>query len=236
MSVIVLSCGRSGGSMVTEILATSSYLDPDPDIDNRELFKQVKYPKDYLVKGPDTIHYNYDMLNGLMISDPDMQVIWPIRHPYDMTLSKIRRGQGQSAGGDKESEGISADATLDGAVKNIYWMLDIYKRLKADYPNRLYLIKMEDIIINFDITIMDMCAWLEIPYDEDMINFPKRMRNKYKRKRYSILDTNQVNLWKRFDDIYDGFFRYQSAFNLNHLAKELNEVARYFDYECIICS
>lgn len=231
MSVIILSCGRSGGSMITEILASSSYLDPDIDIDNRELFKHNKYPKDYLVKGPDTIHYRYEQLKDLMKTDLDMKIIWPVRHPYDMALSKIRRGQGQSLGGDKESEGLSADATPDGAIKNIYKMLDTYKKLISDFSDRVYLIKMEDIILNFQTSITELCEWIEIPYDEDMINFYKRMRNKYKKGRYNKLDISQINIWKKYPDIYNGFFKNHNNINLQYICEKLNKIARYFDYE-----
>ena len=81
--------------MVLEILGLSDELIASETIENKKLCKKpLVYSPNYLTKC-DT---HYCTLNGLISvleANPNMKVVWTIRDPRDLILSKIFRSQPQ---------------------------------------------------------------------------------------------------------------------------------------------
>jgi hypothetical protein len=232
MKALVLGCGRSGGSMVTEIVASSTMAKPLSGIDDFKVFKKNpnrKLPEGYIAKSPDTIHYKYKELRQLFLNESELLGIWSIRHPYDIALSKIYRGQLKTSGGDQDRR-VAPDATPDGCLNNINKMVDIYLSAKKEFPDRIHLIKMEDIIINFEYTVRMLCKYLRIDYEDKMKTFYTRMRNPFKKQRYNKIDCHELDKWKNWKTLYNGYF-VKNNIDIVSLFMNLEEPTKVFKYE-----
>lgn len=223
---MVLGCGRSGTNMATEILRRSPEFRCYKYWEDRDLFISPRILEDrYLAKG-DT-HYipNNKSIQMVMRFNRDLKIVWMIRNPKDMVLSKIFRGQpGQ------DNEELADDATEDGCVADIQKMFQLYKYIDAYLNDRVFLVKMEDLILNFDATVDIMCQFVGINRTEDMNFFYNKMWNKHKDRRYNSLDVRQVDLYKRTDTIYGGFFK-NSGYDLEKIYGRLKDVIEYFGYD-----
>jgi len=203
MSIAVIGCGRSGTNLVLEILRGSSVLDASPQPENKDLCGGT-YEPSYLTKC-DTWYFLPEELGETLEKNTHMKIVWTIRDPRDMILSKIKRGQPKSEGGDG-SESVSDDATVTGCLVDMTHMFMCYSHIKKNFPDRILVVRMEDVLLNVEEETKRMCEFLDIPFENDMCDFPNRMRNKDKKKRYSKIDKSQLEVWKRWDSVYSGFF------------------------------
>lgn len=228
MSVLVVGCGRSGSNMVLEILRGSPTLKATSIIEDKTIFKNPHLIKDNYLSKCDTWYIpTLDHINKLMNLNPNLYIAFSLRHPKDMVLSKIKRGQP----GEDGNSGIAEDATTEGCIKDINHMFNCYLHLKKYYEKRIFLIKMEEIIENIELTCNKLCKGLKIEYNENMLNFTSRMRNLHKKNRYKKLDKEQINLWKRKNEIYGGFFKDNKKYNIEEIFNKIDNIIKYFNYE-----
>ncbi len=227
MSVAVIGCGRSGTNVMLEILHGSSELLPSNNPENTRLCEGI-YGKSYLTKC-DTCYFTPKELETTLNRNKDMKIIWSIRDPRDMILSKIKRGQPKSKGGDG-SENISDDATPEGCIQDIASMYHCYKYITKAFSDRILLIRLEDVLLNIEEETKKMCDFLNITYEKRMCNFPDRMRNPDKKKRYKTVDKTQISLWKEWKTIYSGFFS-ENNYPIRELFDSVNLLIKEFGYE-----
>jgi hypothetical protein len=229
MPVIVISCGRSGTNVAVSALSGHSFLKLDPQVENKQLFTAIpKLPDNYLSKGD--IHYmpNDESFNVLMNKNLDLKVVWTIRDPRDIFLSKVRRGQSFQDGGDNVS--LSSDGTPEGAISNIQNMFRIYNLVNEKFKGRIFTLKMEDTLLTPNTTLRKVCDFIGLDYEPAMADFPSRMKNKFKVQRYGrSIDLSQVGLWKNWKNIYDGFFTKQN-YNVENSFQKLKNIVDYFNY------
>jgi hypothetical protein len=228
MSVVVMSCGRTGTNVALEILRGNKQLNASLEPENKTLVKPIKkYPKNYLTKC-DTIYFNTNQFTKLMEINPDMKIIWTIRDPRDIVLSKIFRGQPNTEG---RKEWTSADGTPETSVADIRAMIKKYKHAIENYGDRVMLVKLENMILNTEEVAMEMSNFLDIEYSEKMLDFPNRMRNNHKVRRYGReKHSSQVGLWKNYKEIYDGFFNKQK-YDIGDTFEEIIGFIELFGYE-----
>jgi hypothetical protein len=228
MSVVVISCGRTGTNVALEILRGNPSLNASLEPENKKLVKPVvKYPKNYLTKC-DTIYFDVDQFTKLMDTNPDMKIIWTIRDPRDIVLSKIYRGQPFTDG---RGNWTSADGTPETSVADIRAMIKKYNHALENYGDRIILIKLEDMIENTETVAKTMCDFIGVEYNDKMLDFPMRMRNKHKVKRYGRkIQTSQVGLWKNYNEIYDGFFAKQK-YDISDTFGEITDIVEFFNYD-----
>ena len=228
MKVLILSCGRTGTNMLLEILRGSKILVATNPAEDKTIFRAPRpLHKKYLSKC-DTVYVdNMEMVTRLLRDNLDLKILWTIRDLRDCALSKIYRGQ---PGNDSGPTECADDATYDGCLEDIEWMHKIYLHIKETFPSRLKVVKMEDVIQHFDQTIGDVCSFIGIPFEENMRDFTSRYRVSYKAKRYKKLDTTQVGLHHRREDIYDGFFKNHDM-DLDSLFIDLEKYLKEFGYE-----
>ena len=90
-AVAVIGCGRSGTNMVLEILSGHSALcptSPDPE-DKRFFVRGRRFPPGYLSKC-DTDYGSTESLIALLRLNSRLKIVWTIRDPRDICLSKLR--------------------------------------------------------------------------------------------------------------------------------------------------
>lgn len=228
MSVVVLSCGRTGTNVCLEILRGNPALIASSEPENKKLVKPVrKYPDNYLTKC-DTIYFNNVEMNKLLTENPNMKVIWTVRDPRDIVLSKIYRGQPNTEG---RGNWTSADGTPETAVADMRTMITKYENILNNFSDRIMLAKMEDMIGNTEATAKAMCEFLGIDYHENMTSFPNRMRNKHKTARYgNKIHKNQISLWEDVDNVYEGFFAKQN-YDIKDTFNGIKDIIEYFNYD-----
>lgn len=227
MSVVVVGCGRSGTNIVLEILRGSKKLIASEDPRDRRIFERgYSYPDNYLTKY-DIVYNDYRKIRNSLLLDKNMKIIWTWRDPRDICLSKMRRGVPVEEGGDCRR--YSPDGTEDGCVKNIELGYDIYTKLKKEFYSRVLMVKMEDVLMNTENEAKRICRFVGIPYDDNMVYFWKRMRNMAKAKRYKKKDLSQINMWKRWRTVYDGWF-VDKAIDCNNIFDKLDKYIRKLGY------
>jgi len=232
MSVGVIGCGRSGTNMVLEILRGNPFFNASKEPENKSLFRHHQiYPNDYLTKC-DTAYFSIPEFNTTLDYNYKMQIIWTIRDPRDMILSKIRRGQPKSTGGD--CRGTASDASPAGCLEDMAHMFNCYKNAIEKYKDRVLLIKMEDVIIDIENKTSEMCKFLNVTYHPEMCNFVERIRVIEKRNRYNKLDKGQIGLWKNWKSIYNNFFS-ENNYPVEDMFREAQYLTDYFGYKSIGC-
>lgn len=208
MSVCIIGGGRCGTHIVLAVLRGHPYFKHDKKPQNREFFTSLrKYPENYITKCEHIYIPQNNLISKTLELNPDLKIIFIIRNPKDMILSKIRRGQSKENGGDC---GITPadDANPDSCIKDLYDMFNCYKYIKEHHSDRVFLIKLEDILKDIRSQVVKMCNFLNIEVPKDarkMIRFIKRVRNPHLRERYNQLDKKQIDLWKNWGTVYDGF-------------------------------
>lgn len=203
--VIVVGAGRSGTNIALEMLRGNSGLKASVDPEDKKIFtRDVIYNDNYLTKCDITYFTEKDLYHA-MNRNPSMKIIFTIRDPRDMYLSKAYRGRPIAEGGD--CLGYPDDGTPDGFMRNMNKFVSIYNTCFKLFPERQAMIKMEDLLNRPRLSCQFLCEFLNLHFEEKMIYFWKRMRNKHKSNRYKIIDKSQIEIWKNWKTAYNGFFK-----------------------------
>jgi len=234
MSVIVIGTGRSGTNVHLEILRGSEQLHATTHIENKAFGRNPTiYPDNYLSKC-DTHYLTCESLLETMSLNKQMRIVWTVRNPRDMIMSKLRRGVPFSEGGD--CRGVADDATINGCMADLGHMMSIYETIiwtRLKYVQ----VRLEDTLSHVERAVGDLCFALNmltpsinIRYDLPMCNFPSRMRNPFKRSRYPTLDKNQIDLNKNWETWEDGFL-VKKRFPIPDMFREVDYICKEFGYE-----
>lgn len=223
--ILVFSSGRTGTNLVLETLAGNFKLQASNPPEDKQVFKRnVVYSDYYLTKCSVTYCKNYNEFYNFLSNNPNTKIIWTIRHPYDVCLSKLYRGRPMP----KRGKISASDATVEGCVRDLYKMFDLYKRSINDFSNNILLVRMEDVIIDIEKESKNMCKFIDIPYQENMKYPYKRMRHKGKKERYNTLDKKELNKFPEWKTLYDGFY---NNFDVDLLFNLVTPIKEYFNYE-----
>jgi hypothetical protein len=230
MKILVTGAGRGGTNLVTELMRNSNVVNFTSEIEDRKLFSYGVLIPNYGTKlATENSGFTLEGIQLLLKNNPDLYVIFSLRHPIDNCLSKILRGQPKSMGGDSRVEQKAPDATLKGSVGAIKHMYKIYSFIKENYPKQLITIKMEDLITESDKIIKYLTNEFNIENSDKMYDFHKTNRNGFQKKRYGDKLHNHVNLYHDLNNNFDGFFKNKSDL-VNELKEELKEEIVNLDY------
>ena len=220
MIVTVVGGGRSGTNLTLEMMRGHSYFTASDVIEDKALFAREGMLKSgYLSKCDTWYCRSYEFLDRLMKMNSYIKMLFTIRHPYDMCLSKLYRGKG-----------LADDSSIEGCIADMYHMYILYKRGIKTFPNDILLVKMEDVILDIEKEARRICDWLPLKFEKSMLTPHKRMRDKEKKKRYSALDKNQIDMWKNWKEIHDGFFT-ENKIDMEWLFDMVDPMVEYFRYE-----
>lgn len=234
--VLITGPGRSCSNWVCEIARMSGAFefwqmemsDGYIVVEDRELLKRGKLEETYGAKLC-TENFKWEELNTFLHKYQDVQILFATRHPVDLAMAKVVRGQPSSQGGDG-SDQTAPDATVEGAVAAINHANGIFNKLQKAYGDRLMQIKLEDLL---SITVMETIAigsFLGVATNEEMISAYAFNRNKHHNKRYQgSKDMGQLGTRHRWDDVYGGYFK-DRELDIKHLQKELAYVIEDWNY------
>lgn len=237
--VLITGAGRSCSNWVCEIARMSKAFEfwqmelPDGYIvvEDRELLKRGEIPVNYGAKLC-TENYKWEELDIFLSKNKDVAILFTTRHPVDLSMAKVVRGQRSSQGGDG-SDAMAPDATLEGSIAAIKHADDIYNKLADKYGNRLLQVKLEDLLIITVYETLAIASFLGVQVNEDMIMAYAFNRNKHHNKRYQgVKDMNQLNTRERWNDVYGGFFA-DKEHDIEHMGIELGRVETSWCYDKI---
>ena len=219
--VLIFSCGRTGTNLVLEIMTGSSTLSPSPYPEDKQIFKRdIVYPYNYLTKNDSIYCDDFGMLSDFMKKNFHCKILWTVRHPYDVAISKIYRGWGHAD-----------DANLKGCVKDMFWAAYLFKEAIGCFPDRVRPTKMEDIIKNAKVEIGSICFFLNIKFEEAMLYPNLRMRHELYKQEYSKgIHKDQIDKYKEWKTIYDGFFVNKIDFDMRELFEKIKPLVKTYGY------
>lgn len=207
MRVLVTGAGRSGTNWATEIVRGTGKFRFTKQIEDRNFFRRWRLPRYYGTKlATENIGFTWENLKSKIQKYDDLMVIFITRHPIDNCLSKIKRGQPNYKGGDASSE-LAPDATTYGAISALGHTYHIFQNLTKDYPERTFHIKLENLISDTEKEVLRICHFIKCKPTKKALEAFKHNRNKFQKARYgNDIDISQIDMYKRWPEIYDGFF------------------------------
>jgi len=222
MGTMILSSGRSGTNLLLAMLKGHDFFTPtvEPEDKNCWFSQGQQVPITYLSKSDTHYILNYDMMQGFLIPNQHIKLLWMLRDPRDWAMSKIARGY----------ERDSYDATFDGVVADMFHMFRLYKQVSKYMPDRIRTVKMEYLIKNPKTELKGICDFLQINYTEDLLDFRHNLAKKNLKTRYRGLDTSQIKLYKKWQKAYEGKLT-QIDFDMEDVFKYLKPITKYFKYE-----
>jgi hypothetical protein len=229
MKVIISGAGRGGTNLLRELVDKITDIDFTTEVEDRNIDKRTELPKSYGTKlATENGCFTIDTISRFMDKHEDLYIIFSLRHPIDNCLSKIVRGQKSSDGGDKPTEILSSDATVDKAVGSINFLYITIDKLKDKYPNRIITVKMEDVLLDTENTVGHICKFLGIDKPKTWDGFQVNNKNRYQKNRYgNNLDKGQINLFKDTES-FNGFFKGKNT--INEITNKLGDkVTKFYD-------
>lgn len=225
-SILVSGAGRGGTNLLAALFREMSLVDFSELGEDRELFKKPLAPNYGCKLAVD--NQGFFHVHEYMKKYPYLYVFFSLRHPIDNAMSKIVRGQASSDGGDTTMEEVAPDGVPDGAIKSIQLSFDLYKTLKEQYPDRVYGIRMEDLITDINFIagyILQKLNASHVDIDTSEIDLMRSSRNKWHQKRYQgQVDTNQINLFENLDTAFEGYFSNNETLIHNFYEKLNDEI------------
>ena len=89
---------------------------------------------------------------------------------------------------------------------------------------------MEHLLLNPEKEVSAVANFLNAEITDTALEFYKHNRNNFHRKRYGDrIDSTQIDIYKRWDMAYDGFFK-ERKIDINILKKELSSIAGNLGY------
>ena len=232
MQVLVTGCGRSGTNLVAALVRSFPESIFSNEGEDRRLFKRGVLSPDYGAKlAYENDGYTRANVEQLMEDNPGLKIIICLRHPYDIALSKIVRGQPKgSPNTDSEVNEVSPDSTLEGAVKAVRFGYELYHFYTQFWRSRVLIVCMESVIEQLDVEMRRIKFFLGFKQAPKLDEFLKHDVNKFHKKRYgNKLHKDQIGMFNRFDKIYDGYYKDKPAY-LRFIVDELEDVAINWDY------
>jgi hypothetical protein len=229
--ISISGCGHSGTTLTATVLGahknlllipteTRMFLDESYDINNF-IFNNYSNEKTMVIeKTPNHIY----VLDKIKKEYPDTKFILNIRDPRDIVSSLYSRFED--------------------------WNKSI-DRLKKDfeYVKKFYLfghlVKYEDIVNNFEDTFIDICKYINIDFDENMLEYykyapnwygvenPKDSDGKDKVYKNNISNHEIRRSWQVKQPLFDGTGRWKkelSSSQIDDVVKNIGEVANFFGY------
>jgi len=212
MRILVTGASRGGTSLAREVIKGLGIVKwrPEGKEEDRKFFKYKRLPENYGTKIASHNGVTIENLTKMMEKYKDLRIVFSIRHPVDICMSKIVRGQSASGGGDRRPgiEKVNADAMIDGAIMAVKYSLDIQKAITRIFPERTYTIRMENLILMPKREVAKIAAFFGVKPTKQAFMFFKHNTNKYQNARYGDrLDRSQVGLYKKWNIAFGGYFR-----------------------------
>lgn len=224
--VLVTGPGRSCTNWVLEtLIASNNFRTCNTTEDRGFLWNNRNFDFNYVAKLA-TEWYAKEEIIEYVKNNPHLEIVFCLKHPLSLFMSKIYRGQKPSNGGDGDTEQVSSDGTYQGAIDSIKHAADIYKSL----DNKIS-INVESLISATIYEVLFLGASLNISVNEQMIFAYQNNRNKYHQNRYgNKKDFSQIHPFNHLDTAYNKYFS-DKVDMINNAKKELKNIITLWNYD-----
>ena len=229
--ISISGCGHSGTTLTATVLGahknlllipteTRMFLDESYDINNF-IFNNYSNEKTMVIeKTPNHIY----VLDKIKKEYPDTKFILNIRDPRDIVSSLYSRFE-------------DWNKSIDRLKKDFEYIKKFY--------SFGYLVKYEDIVNNFEDTFIDICKYINIDFDQNMLEYykyapnwygvenPKDSDGKDKVYKNNISNHEIRRSWQVKQPLFDGTGRWKkelSSSQIDDVVKNVGEVANFFGY------
>lgn len=229
--ISISGCGHSGTTLTATVLGTHKnllliptetrmFLDESYDINNF-IFNNYSGKETMVIeKTPNHVY----VLDKIKKEYPDAKFILNIRDPRDIVSSLYNRFE-------------DWNKSIDRLKKD-------FEYIKKFYPFG-HLVKYEDIVNNFEDTFIDICKYINMDFDENMLEYykyapnwygvenPKDSDGKDKVYKNNISNHETRRSWQVKQPLFDGTGRWKkelSSSQIDDVVKNVGEVANFFGY------
>ena len=229
--ISVSGCGHSGTTLTATVLGTHKnllliptetrmFLDEYYDINNF-IFNNYSDKETMVIeKTPNHIY----VLDKIKKEYPDAKFILNIRDPRDIVSSLYSRFE-------------DWNKSIDRLKKDFEYIKKFY--------SFGHLVKYEDIVNNFEDTFIDICKYIDMDFDENMLEYykyapnwygvenPKDSDGKDKVYKNNISNHEIRRSWQVKQPLFDGTGRWKKELNssqIHDVVKNVGELASFFGY------
>lgn len=229
--ISISGCGHSGTTLTATVLGTHKnllliptetrmFLDESYDINNF-IFNNYSDKETMVIeKTPNHIY----VLDKIKKEYPDAKFILNIRDPRDIVSSLYSRFE-------------DWNKSIDRLKKDFEYIKKFY--------SFGYLVKYENIVNNFEDTFIDICKYINMDFDKNMLEYykyapnwygvenPKDSDGKDKVYKNNISNHEIRRSWQVKQPLFDGTGRWKkelSSSQIDDVVKNVGEVANFFGY------
>ena len=229
--ISISGCGHSGTTLTATVLGTHKnllliptetrmFLDESYDINNF-IFNNYSDKETMVIeKTPNHLY----VLDKIKKEYPDTKFILNIRDPRDIVSSLYSRFE-------------DWNKSIDRLKKDFEYIKKFY--------SFGYLVKYEDIVNNFEDTFIDICKYINMDFDQNMLEYykyapnwygvenPKDSDGKDKVYKNNISNHEIRRSWQVKQPLFDGTGRWKkelSSSQIDDVVKNVGEVANFFGY------
>jgi len=145
---------------------------------------------------PRNVFYIQEILDNF----PNAKVVNMVRDPRDVLLSQKNKWRRRyfGASGIPLKEAIRSYFNYHPITISKIWNTSIFNANKFDEEKRIKTIRFEDLLINPKSTILDLCSFLEIDFDENMLIVPNiGSSTNLDKNSISGIDKSKIGSWKK---------------------------------------
>ena len=242
MRILVLGTGQGGTCLLLEVVRGLGIVSFTEDVEDRKFFKHEMLPQNYGTKlTTDAIEKinvkNFssflEKLKGSMRKYADLYIVFSLRHPVDVFMANLVRGQRPSDGGDgnRKKNRVSDNGTVNGSLFAISHAHNVYKNIMSLFSERIITVKLEDLVLTPEMEINRIARFFGVTPTQRAYDFYKHNRNEYQRRRYGDnLDKSVVALFKKWDTWHNGFFRERQS-DIDFATSNLSSIIKDWGYE-----
>jgi len=228
MKILVTGCGRSCTNWISEIVKATKKFNWVGIPEDRNLFNRLHLPDRYATKlAVEHPSFTESNLKALGEINPDLRILWSVKHPVANVMAKIYRGRPASEGGDKVTENISVDGFIETAILAVRKSFDLIQNVPVD----TMIVKLEELINKKRLIIDSMGAFMKMHPTKIRIDAFEKTPNRYQLARYGkSVDKSQAEIYNNWETAYDGYFADKKDL-IEKAKEELQDVAEFFKYE-----
>jgi len=242
MRILVLGAGQGGTCLLVEAVRGLNVVSFTSNIGDSEFFNYEVLPQNYGTK------FTTDAIKKITIGNfssfsedlkesmnkyTDLYIVFSLRHPLDIFMAQIVRGQKPSDGGDgdRKKNRLSDTGTIDGSLLAILHSHNVYKNIASLFLERIITVKLEDLVLMPETEINRIARFFGVEPTPQAYEFYKHNRNLYQKKRYgNNLDKSVVALYKKWDTWHNGFFKERRS-DIDFAVSQLTDVIKDWGYE-----
>lgn len=206
----------------------------------------VKMPRYGTKQVTSVPNFSWERLS-ILLRKYELFVVFCVRHPVSASLSGFVRNLPWKDGGDTwwlykganrreitkklDDFDFDEDRFIRDTIETYEFGCNIYSRLLQQFPEKVLVVRLEDVIINIAEEVDRICAFLEVSCTQQMLEPWKYLRHEpIKRRRGSGLDVSQIDPYKRLGSSYSGFYVGKEDF-VDRLTENLRDYISFWGYE-----